>query len=133
VTTSSPSGRPSLRWNALCIDCSDALELATFYSQLLGWDLPDGGGGWIPLRDPAGGVGLLFQAEEWYEPPVWPERPDAQHKMLHLEIEVSDVEAAVSYAVSIGARIAEHQPQDRDQSSLRVMLDPAGHPFCLWS
>jgi hypothetical protein len=51
--------------------------------------------------------------------------------MLHFEIQVDDVEAAVAFAVAAGARIAPWQPEDRDPSQLRVMLDPAGHPFCL--
>ena len=61
---------------------------------------------------------------------MWPERPDGQDKMLHFEIEVDDLDAAVAHAVASGARLAEHQPQER----VRVMLDPAGHPFvCIWT
>jgi hypothetical protein len=30
--------------------------------------------------------------------------------------------------VELGARVAEFQPQDE----VRVLLDPAGHPFCLF-
>lgn len=131
--------RPSFNWGGVCIDCADAEELAEFYGRLLGWevtarDTPDsrkGGSGWISMRDPAGGVALSFQAEEWYQPPVWPEEPGAQAKMLHFEIAVDDLEAAVAYAIVAGATVAPHQPEDRDQSQLRVMLDPAGHPFCL--
>ena len=35
---------------------------------------------------------------------------------------------AVAHAVASGARLADYQPRDR----VRVMLDPAGHPFCLY-
>jgi catechol 2,3-dioxygenase-like lactoylglutathione lyase family enzyme len=126
--------RLSLRWNAVCLDCADAEEMATFYGRLFGWEMTGRDGeGWIAMNDPSGGVGLLFQAEEWYEPPAWPEQSDLQHKMLHFEIEVDDVETAVAHAISAGARVALHQPEDRDPATLRVMLDPAGHPFCLWS
>jgi hypothetical protein len=48
--------------------------------------------------------------------------------MLHLELQVDDLDAAVAFAVEAGARVADHQPQDR----VRVMFDPAGHPFCLF-
>jgi len=34
---------------------------------------------------------------------------------------------AVTEAVALGATLAGHQPQDH----VRVLLDPAGHPFCL--
>ena len=78
------------------------------------------------LRDPAGGTGLLLQAEREYHPPVWPEWPGGQDKMLHFEIQVDDLDAASPR--SRGARVAEHQPQE----TVRVMLDPAGHPFCLY-
>ena len=53
--------------------------------------------------------------------------------MMHFEIEAPDVPAAVAHATSLGATEAGWQPPDRDQATLRVMLDPAGHPFCLWS
>jgi hypothetical protein len=47
--------------------------------------------------------------------------------MMHLDIEVKDLDAAIADAVALGARVAEFQPQD----NVRVLLDPAGHPFCL--
>jgi predicted enzyme related to lactoylglutathione lyase len=53
--------------------------------------------------------------------------------MMHFEIEVSDVAAAAARATSLGATQADPQPTDRDPALLRVMVDPAGHPFCLWS
>lgn len=123
----------TLRWNAVCIDCRDAGQLADFYAQLLGWQVLAGEGDWFKVGDPAGGVAINIQAEVWYEPPVWPERPGAQDKMLHLEIEVDDVEAATAHALDAGATVAVPQPENRDPRKLRVMLDPAGHPFCLWS
>jgi hypothetical protein len=42
------------------------------------------------------------------------------------------VNAAVARAVELGATEASPQPADRDPRRLRVMIDPAGHPFCLW-
>jgi hypothetical protein len=48
--------------------------------------------------------------------------------MLHLDIKVDDLEAAGAHAIAVGAVLADHQPQD----DVRVDLDPAGHPFCLW-
>lgn len=134
MTSNALPRRPSLRWTGVCLDCADAEELAQFYRTLLGWEITARDGtDWIMMRDPAGGVGLNFQAETWYEPPVWPEHPGAQTKMLHFEIQVDNVEAAVAYAVAAGARVAPHQPTDRSQDELRVMLDPAGHPFCLYT
>jgi predicted enzyme related to lactoylglutathione lyase len=61
--------------------------------------------------------------------PVWPAGPGDQQMMLHLDIEVDDLEAAVAHAVAAGAAVADFQPQQ----DVRVLLDPAGHPFCLWT
>ncbi len=47
---------------------------------------------------------------------------------MHLDIEVEDLEAAVADAVALGATVAAFQPQE----TVRVLLDPAGHPFCLY-
>jgi catechol 2,3-dioxygenase-like lactoylglutathione lyase family enzyme len=139
MTSGAGSGRPTIEWRGVCLDCRDAEAMAAFYGKLLGWevtardgaDTRSGGAAWIGMRDPAGGVNLSFQAEEWYEPPVWPESHTAQTKMMHFEVAVDDLEAAVNFAVSAGATIAPHQPRDRDPNQLRIMLDPAGHPFCL--
>ena len=47
--------------------------------------------------------------------------------MMHLDFQVGDLEDAVAEAVALGASLASDQPQD----NVRVLLDPAGHPFCL--
>lgn len=134
MTPDATPHRPALRWTGVCLDCADADELAQFYAKLLGWEITArDGANWIAMRDPAGGVGLNFQAEAWYQPPIWPEQPGAQTKMLHFEIQVEDMEAAVAHAVAAGARTAPHQPADRAPNELRIMLDPAGHPFCLYT
>jgi catechol 2,3-dioxygenase-like lactoylglutathione lyase family enzyme len=117
----------------VCIDCADADALAAFYGRLLGWEVTNrDGSDWVAMRDPSGGTGLLFKAEPWYQPPVWPEELGAQTKMLHIEIQVDDLNAAVAHAVAVGGTVAAHQPEDRSQDELRVMFDPAGHPFCLF-
>jgi catechol 2,3-dioxygenase-like lactoylglutathione lyase family enzyme len=125
--------RPTIRWTTLTIDCADAEALAAFYAQVLGWEVVDrDGAGWVQLCDPAGGVGLNVQAEEGYQAPVWPDQVGHQAKMMHLEILVDDLDAAVDEVLAAGGGQAPHQPPDRDATRLRVMLDPAGHPFCLF-
>jgi catechol 2,3-dioxygenase-like lactoylglutathione lyase family enzyme len=119
---------PSFRIATVCIDCDDAGAMADFYGRLLGWEATIREPHWVLVRDPAGGTGLSFQAERGYRPPTWPEEPSGQDKMLHLDIQVDDLDAAVAHALAVGARLAEYQPQER----VRVMLDPAGHPFCLF-
>lgn len=90
------------------------------------------GAGWAQPCDPDGGVSLNIQAEESYEPPTWPEQPGRQAKMMHFEALVDDLAAAVRFVLGIGGAEASHQPPDRDRTRIRVMIDPAGHPFCLF-
>jgi catechol 2,3-dioxygenase-like lactoylglutathione lyase family enzyme len=124
---------PTFTWTTVCLDCADAEVLADFYCRLLGWEITARDGhGWVQARDPAGGVGLNFQTEAWYEPPAWPERSGQPTKMLHFEILVDNLHAAVNHAVALGAVVASTQAPDRDPNRLCVMLDPAGHPFCLF-
>jgi predicted enzyme related to lactoylglutathione lyase len=124
---------PSITWTAITLDCADAEQLAAFYSRVFGWEITARDGvGWIQLRDPDGGVGLNIQAETTYAPPVWPEHADAQAKMMHFEVLVDDLDAAVRLVLESGGDQARHQPPDRDQARIRIMLDPAGHPFCLF-
>jgi hypothetical protein len=48
--------------------------------------------------------------------------------MMHLDVQVGDLDAATAHAQGCGATLPEHQPQRH----VRVCLDPAGHPFCLF-
>lgn len=121
--------RPSFRLQTVCIDCADAHAMANFYEHLLGWPRTISQPNWILMRDPDGGTGLSFQAEPGYQEPTWPELSTGHHKMLHLDIRVDDLDSAVQHALTAGARLAEFQPQER----VRVLLDPAGHPFCLFT
>jgi catechol 2,3-dioxygenase-like lactoylglutathione lyase family enzyme len=125
---SAEQSAPRFRLATVNIDCADAQAMAEFYGRILEWEVAYRDGGFVLMRDPAGGAGLSFQEVEWYTPPVWPEQPGEQTKMIHLDIQVDDLEAAVEYALAAGARLAEHQPR----ADLRIMLDPAGHPFCLF-
>ena len=121
------------RWVGVAIDCADAGPVALFYERLLGFEMGDfEPPHWAQLRDPAGGVYLNIQGETWYERPTWPERPGEQAKMLLFEIEVEDLEAAIATALEAGGTEAPRQPPDRNRERIRIMLDPAGHPLCLF-
>lgn len=113
------------------LDAPDAGALARFYAALLGWEIRSEEPGWVTIAAPdrpTGGAYLGFQTSPEYVPPVWPPADGRQQMMLHLDVEVLDLPGAVEDAVALGATVAVHQPQD----DVRVLLDPAGHPFCLW-
>ncbi|NEB03904.1 VOC family protein [Streptomyces sp. SID13726] len=122
----------AVRVSTVVLDARDAHELARFYRRLLGYVVRSEEPEWVLIGPPAGveGVALALQGEPEYVPPTWPSRdPGEQQMMLHLDIEVDDLDAETARAVAEGARAAEYQPQD----DVRVLFDPAGHPFCLWT
>jgi hypothetical protein len=120
--------RTKTQWWGTVLDTPDPEALAGFYERLLGWQRGSGEEGWATLK-PAGGVAYLaFQRSPEYVRPVWPPEEGQQQMMLHLDLAVDDVELAVAEAIEAGATLATFQPQD----DVRVMLDPDGHPFCLY-
>ena len=124
---------PTFRLANTVLGTPDPRGLAAFYVELLGWryrdddDDPD----WVVIKPQPGEgeVGLSFQREDEHLEPRWPAGPGDQQMQLHLDIGVDDLDAAVARAERLGARPAEHQPQEL----VRVMLDAAGHPFCLFA
>lgn len=130
--------QPRMRVSGIVLGAPEPLVLAAFYERLLGGPItrqegPRPGGpredGWAIMRPPDGvGVSLAFEFEADYAPPTWPSVAGEQEIMEHIDIAVEDLDAAVDWALDVGATLAEHQPQE----GVRVMLDPAGHPFCLF-
>ena len=114
--------------STVVLECADAHDLADFYRGLLGWEVERAEEDWIKLGEPGGGTSLSFQTDESYVRPTWPARPGEQQMMLHLDFLVEDLSEAVAHALAAGASLAEEQFQD----DVRVLMDPAGHPFCLW-
>ena len=121
----------NIKLYSFTIDCTDPCELAKFYAELLGWVIPFYDEEYACVGAPGtqqgAYPGITFQRNLLYTPPIWPEKPEAQQQMAHLDFAVSDLEEAVEHAVRCGATVAEAQFSDQ----WRVMLDPAGHPFCL--
>lgn len=118
---------PTARWSVV-LDSPDPGALARFYARLLDWELGTVESDWVTLRPPQGPAYLAFQREERYVRPTWPAESGRQQMSMHLDVAVTDLEAAVASAAEAGAQLAAYQPQD----DVRVMLDPDGHPFCLW-
>lgn len=110
------------------LDSPDARTLAGFYEAFLGWTRTQDEENWVVLTPPDDGTRLSFQTEPEYVRPVWPSASDAPQMSMHLDIATDNLERSVALAVELGATVADWQPQD----DLKVMLDPAGHPFCLF-
>ena len=115
-------------WNVV-LDSNHADELSAFYEKLLGWTRFRGEEYTVlvNLEQTGTPTWITIQQVDDYVPPVWPATLDMQQQMAHLDFHVQDVEEGVKYALSCGASISEYQYDDR----WRVMIDPAGHPFCI--
>ncbi|MFE4611010.1 VOC family protein [Streptomyces niveus] len=119
--------RTSGMWWGTTIEAPDPGTLARFYAELLGWHIGHEEPGTVILAGSPQGLFFVFQQADGYRPPVWPPAEGAQRPMMHLDFQVGDLPEAVAEAVGLGATVAEFQPQE----NVRVLFDPAGHPFCL--
>lgn len=119
---------PRFSLRSTVLGTPDPRGLASFYQSLLDWAVIEDEDEWVVLKPTGGGVGLSFQREQFHRPPTWPAGPDDQQMQLHLDIGVSSLPEGVERAEALGATLASYQPQD----DVRVMVDPAGHPFCLF-
>lgn len=114
-------------WWGTAIEAPDAAALAMFYSQLLGWTIVHEEPGTSVVAPPQGSIYVVFQEAADYVRPVWPPADGRQRPMMHFDFQVADLDAAVADALALGATVAHRQPQ----VNVRVLFDPAGHPFCL--
>lgn len=110
----------------IAFDCPNANDLADFYMKLSGWEKEISSDEFAALRTPEG-ILLVFQTVENYVPPVWPWQDGKQQQMAHIDFKVDSLPEAETHALTCGAAKAEVQYYDTST----VMLDPAGHPFCL--
>jgi len=112
------------RSGVVSLDCADAKPLAEFWAAMLGGEIVYTSAAAMIVR--TGWVALSAIQVPAYQPPTWPE-PDVP-KQIHLDLAVADLETAVVESERLGARLAAEQPAPERR---RVLLDPAGHPFCL--
>ena len=119
------TSEPTFRYSAVTFDCSEPAELARFYGEALGLPVVFSTSDFVLLGQ-EGAAGLGFNRLPDYRPPAWP--GSAQEKQAHIEVGVDDLDAAQSRLLALGAVKPAFQP---DPDRWRVLLDPAGHPFCL--
>jgi len=112
------------RWASTALDCADPAGLAVFWAQLLGGEVAFTSEEFCAVKTGGGWLATVRVAD--YQPPTWPDAPVP--KQMHLDLAVDDLDAAEAEAIRLGARKAPGQPAP---ARWRVLLDPAGHPFCL--
>lgn len=107
---------------SVTIDCADPQALAGFWGRLLGLEVRPRRSRYVALRRPPN-----LTPELVFQPVPEPKRDKVR---LHLDIGVTDLDAATRAAVELGASVAD-DIDDKDDGTLRVMRDPEGNEFCL--
>jgi catechol-2,3-dioxygenase len=112
------------RLGAVALDAPDPARLARFYQEVLDLQVIFENDGFVALK--GAGVLLTIQRVADLPPVTWPEGDVP--KQIHLDLAVDDLDSSEKALFAAGAVKAETQPSpDR----WRVLLDPAGHPFCI--
>jgi len=122
------SSQPTVRLRSVVLDCPDPRALASFYADLLSGRPDTSDREWCEVYINEPSLKLAFQLVDPYEAPEWPTGVPQQ---LHLDLTVSDLEAASLRAVSLGAAVLTDQVEEPGGMFI-VHADPAGHPFCLF-
>lgn len=110
------------------IDATEPVELATFYSSVLGWKVLHSEADYAMIGD--GSTSIGFGRLPGYSASGWP--VESAPKRYHLDLYVDDLDKAEEQALALGATKPAEQP---NPERWRVLLDPGGHPFdiCLRS
>ena len=110
---------------AVIIDCRDASPMLAFYQAACGGKIVHGNNDLVWLK--VGGVRVLFRELEDYKAPTWPSSDIPMQ--VHLDFFADDLDETEALLRQLGATTPDYQPHRED--GLVVMLDPAGHPFCI--
>lgn len=122
----SDAARPVAELGALTIDGVDAEELARFYVHALGATYEGESDGYHFARLPH--LAFCFRTVDDFVAPTW--GGTGVPMQMHLELYVDDLDRSRRRLESFGASTPDHQPELH--TGLIVMLDPSGHPFCIF-
>jgi hypothetical protein len=110
---------------SVTLDCDDPTKEAEFWAAMLGGTISYSSEDFVGVELP-GGMWIGAVRSPGHKPAEWPEGNTPQQ--FHLDVAVDDMDEAEQAATGLGAVKADHQPApDR----WRVLIDPAGHPFCV--
>lgn len=122
TTTDDTTAAPVATLAMVTLDAPNAAILGEFYSSVLDWPIAYSDENYAMLTGPSHALGIGTIPD--YQRPSW---PDDGHKQFHLDLAADDIQAAADRCVELGATRAEPQPGE----TWVVLLDPAGHPFCI--
>lgn len=115
-----------MKLTAITLDCPDPLALAAFYQEATGLEPHPKSDAEFAGLTSADGLFIGFQRVDDYRAPDWPGQIVPQQ--MHIDFEVEDLDEAEARLLELGASKPEEQPGGE---RWRVLVDPAGHPFCL--
>jgi hypothetical protein len=110
---------------AVIVDCAGAGPMAAFYQAAFGGEIVSSEPDATCLT--VGGVMVIFRAVDGYRAPTWPSADVPMQ--IHLDFFADDLEQTEGLLHQHGATTPDYQPHR--ENGLIVMLDPAGHPFCI--
>ena len=113
-----------IRVGAVTLDCAETGPLARFWADLLGGEVVFESEAFTAVK--LDNLWITAHQVDNFKEATWPSGDVA--KQIHLDLAVGDLAATSARALALGARLADVQPAaDR----YLVLIDPAGHPFCL--
>ncbi|GAA4883759.1 VOC family protein [Actinomycetospora straminea] len=113
---------------SVTLDCPDPAALASFYRDVAGGEIVYSSPEFVFLA--CAPLGLGFQRCE-ARAARWPDATEPLRVHLDFRVDSPDrLDELEARVVALGARRPSSQPRP---GSWRVLLDPAGHPFCLTS
>ena len=111
--------RPRIASVSVVIDCVDPVRLVEWWHELTGWPIGERGEPWSDLERPDGTYLGFQQVPE----------PKAGKNRLHLDLKVTDEEAAATWAQEhLGATFL-WRSQNADDRFV-VLADPEDNEFC---
>ena len=110
------------RFHWLVIDTVDPARIAPFWCRLLG----------VRERGWFGDDYLMLERDDRTPAIAFQRVPEAKagKNRLHVDVDVTDVDAAVERIVELGGSIASDM-RELDGYRWRVMADPEGNEFCI--
>ncbi len=110
----------------MTLDSPNPRQLARFYQHVVGGEVFSDNEDFVVLEGER--IRLDFQRVANPSPVPWPDA--ASPRRVHLDFVVEDIDATEARLTAIGATRPAFQPGGQ---RFRVLVDPAGHVFCLAS
>lgn len=115
-----------MKLSAITLDCPDPLALAAFYQKATGLEPHPKSDAEFAGLTREDGLFIGFQRVDDYRAPSWPDQIVPQQLHICFKV-VEELDEAEAQLLELGAGKPERQNEDR----YRVLIDPAGHPFCI--